>query len=137
MSQCQSTALVTTLLLTWMSETHKSPQPCELFLVKFCKLRIFFFTYYTARALSLQNDVTWCYEKNLSVFLIIFQKHAQPNGWFGTWQLTVTPLFENGHYTAILKLGCNTSMLWNKDLSLENTQQIIAEVKTLQKIKVW
>jgi len=34
-SHCQSTALVTTLLLTWMSETNKSPQS------------FFFFTYYT------------------------------------------------------------------------------------------
>jgi len=25
------------------------------------------------------------------------------------------PLFENGHYN---ELGCNSSMLWNKDLSL-------------------
>jgi len=30
---------------------------------------------------------------------MIFQKHAQPNG-------------------ALLKLGCNSSMLWNEDLSL-------------------
>jgi len=42
---------------------NTSPQPCELFLVKFCKLSIIFFTYYTVRALTLQNDVTWCYEK--------------------------------------------------------------------------
>jgi len=47
----------------------------------------------------------------------------------------VTPLFENGHYNALLKLGCNSSMLWNKDLSLENSQQIIAEVKALKKNK--
>jgi len=51
------------------------------------------------------------------------------------WHITVNyhPLLENGHYNALLKLGCNSSMLWNKDLSLENTQQIIAEVKALQK----
>jgi len=66
MSQCQSTVLVTTLLLTWMSETNKSPQPCELFLVEILQANhflLFFFTYYTVRALTLQNDVTWCYKK--------------------------------------------------------------------------
>jgi len=64
--QCQSTALVTTLL-TWMSETNKSPQPCEQFLVKFWKLTIFFF--YTARALTWQNNVAWCYEKMIYIYI--------------------------------------------------------------------
>jgi len=31
------------------------------------------------------------------------------------WHITV---FKNGHYNALLKLGCNSSMLCNKDLSL-------------------
>jgi len=31
----------------WISETNKSPQRCELFLVKFCKLSIFFFLHIT------------------------------------------------------------------------------------------
>jgi len=44
--------------LLWMSESNKSPQPCELF----------FLTYYTVRALTLQNDVTWCYEKTFQKF---------------------------------------------------------------------
>jgi len=78
MSQCQSTAIVTTLLLTWMSETNKSPQPCEQFLVKFCKLSIFFFTYYTVRALTLQNYVTWCYKKKLKY--IFKKKMSKTNG---------------------------------------------------------
>jgi len=59
----QSTALVS----TWCQKQINHPQSCELVLVKFCKLSIlhitFFFTYYTVRAPTLQNDVTWCYEK--------------------------------------------------------------------------
>jgi len=82
--QCQSTALVTTRLLTWMSETNEILQAKHFV----------FFTYYTVRAATLQNDVIWCYEKNFCIFLIIFQKHVQPNGWFGTQRLIVTPFFE-------------------------------------------
>jgi len=31
---------------------------------------------------------------------------------------TVDLAHQNGHYNALLKLGCNSSMLWNKDLNL-------------------
>jgi len=46
-----------------MSETNKSPKPCELFLVKILQAKDNFFTHYTVKALTLQNDVTWYYEK--------------------------------------------------------------------------
>jgi len=57
--------------------------------------------------------------------------------------IAVTPFLRMGvkmHYSHLN--GCNSRMLWNIQYTQvwscfkENTQQIIAEVKTLQKIKV-
>jgi len=52
------------------------------------------------------------------IFLIIFQKHAQSNGWFGTSVMVNCHPYWEWTLQCTLKLGCNSSMLWNKDLSL-------------------
>jgi len=59
-----------------MSETNKSPQPCELFLVKpkkWCFWCVFFYTYYTVEHYLYKIILLGAMEKLKYVFNIFFK----------------------------------------------------------------